>query len=67
MTYKKRRGKIKSIEECHRIIKHEQKIREAGEQAIKALKKTMPSEIQTKYNQRDINKRRKNYEIQNTS
>jgi|TARA_R110000765_G_scaffold84565_4_gene163544 hypothetical protein len=50
--------KITPIVECHRIIKRGQKTREAGEQAIEALKKTMPSKTQSRYNQRDINKRR---------
>tara|TARA_Y100001938_G_scaffold148347_1_gene231767 strand:+ start:145 stop:321 length:177 start_codon:yes stop_codon:yes gene_type:complete len=31
---------------------------EEGEKALAALKKDMPSEAQTRYNQRDINKRR---------
>ena len=41
---------------------------EEGEAAIAALKKDMPSEAQTRYNQRDIKKRRgnKKYGIQNT-
>jgi len=40
---------------------------EEGEAALAAVKKSMPSEAQTRYNQRDIKKRkRKNYGIQNT-
>ncbi len=33
---------------------------EEGEAAIAAVKKDMPSEAQTRYNQRDIKKRKKN-------
>ena len=33
---------------------------EEGEAAIAALKKSMPSKTQTRYNQRDIKKRREN-------
>jgi hypothetical protein len=40
---------------------------EQGEAAILAVKKDMPSKVQTRYNQRDIEKRKaKNYGIQNT-
>ena len=51
---------IKPIEECHRIVKYEQKCRQVGEQALEAVKDSLPSETQTKYNQRDIEKRRLN-------
>jgi len=33
---------------------------EEGEAAIAALKKSMPSKAETRYNQRDIKKRKKN-------
>ena len=33
---------------------------EEGEAALAAVKKSMPSEAQTKYNQRDIKKRKEN-------
>jgi len=49
--------RIKPIEECHRIVKYEQERRQIREQAIEAVKDTMPSKAQTKYNQRDIEKR----------
>ena len=49
---------IKPIEECHRIIQYEQKRRETIERAFDAIKNDMPSEAQTKYNQRDIQKRK---------
>ena len=40
---------------------------EEGERALKRLKDSFPSEAQTRYNQRDIEKRkRKNHGIQNT-
>ena len=52
--------RIKPIEECHRIVKYEQERRQIREQAIEAVKDSMPSEAQTKYNQRDIEKRRFN-------
>jgi len=52
--------RIKPVEECHNIIKYEQERRQIGEQSIEAIKDSMPSEIQTKYNQRDIEKRRLN-------
>ena len=40
---------------------------EQGEAAIAAVREDMPSKPQTRYNQRDIDKRRrKNYGIQNT-
>ena len=40
---------------------------EEGEAALAAVKKSMPSEAQTKYNQRDIKKRKENKNgIQNT-
>ena len=48
---------IKPIEECHRIIQYEQKRRETIDRAFEAVKKDMPSEAQTRYNQRDIQKR----------
>ena len=49
---------IKPIEECHRIVQYEQKRRETIERAFDAIKNDMPSEAQTKYNQRDIQKRK---------
>ena len=40
---------------------------EEGEAALAAVRKNMPSEAQTKYNQRDIKKRKENKNgIQNT-
>ena len=48
---------IKPIEECHRIIQYEQKRRETIDRAFEAVKEDMPSEAQTRYNQRDIQKR----------
>ena len=51
---------IKSLKECHRIVKYEQKRRQVGEQALEAVKDSLPSETQTQYNQRDIEKRRLN-------
>ena len=48
---------IKPIEEGHRIIQYEQKRRETIDRAFEAVKKDMPSEAQTRYNQRDIQKR----------
>ena len=51
---------IKPVEECHRIVKYERRKRQAGEQVLEAVKDRLPSEIQTRYNQRDIEKRRLN-------
>jgi len=50
--------RIKPIEQCHRIVKYEQERRQNAEQAVEAVKDSMPSKAQTKYNQRDIEKRR---------
>ena len=51
---------IKPIEEYRRIVKYEQKRRQVGERALEAVKDSLPSETQTQYNQRDIEKRRLN-------
>ena len=50
--------RIKPIEQCHRIVKYEQERRQNTERAVEAVKDSMPSKAQTKYNQRDIEKRR---------
>jgi len=38
---------------------------EEGERALERLKNNLPSETQTRYNQRDIKKRRENEKVEN--